>query len=151
MLRSRKEKSMITILDAAKYFVHLSYSESRASLTPLKLQKILYFAQGWSFVWDNKPLFAETFEAWQYGPVNPKIYNYFKKYGRNEIPKKEEILYVTDVESEETMEAVWNNYGDYNAFELVEMTHEQTPWKEAYENNTCIINEDIKQYFQSTY
>lgn len=68
---------MITILDA-KYFVHLSYSESRASLTPLKLQKILYFAQGWSFVWDNKPLFAETFEAWQYGPVNPKIYNYFK-------------------------------------------------------------------------
>lgn len=110
---------MITILDAAKYFVHLSYSESRASLTPLKLQKILYFAQGWSFVWDNKPLFAETFEAWQYGPVNPKIYNYFKKYGRNEIPKKEEILYVTDVESKETMEAVWNNYGDYNAFELV--------------------------------
>ena len=102
-------------------------------------------------VWDNKPLFAETFEAWQYGPVNPKIYNYFKKYGRNEIPKKEEILYVTDVESEETMEAVWNNYGDYNAFELVEMTHEQTPWKEAYENNTCITNEDIKQYFQSTY
>ena len=87
----------------------------------------------------------------QYGPVNPKIYNYFKKYGRNEIPKKEEILYVTDVESEETMEAVWNNYGDYNAFELVEMTHEQTPWKEAYENNTCITNEDIKQYFQSTY
>ena len=151
MLRSRKEKSMITILDAAKYFVHLSYSESRASLTSLKLQKILYFAQGWSFVWDNKPLFAETFEAWQYGPVNPKIYNYFKKYGRNEIPKKEEILYVTDVESEETMEAVWNNYGDYNAFELVEMTHEQTPWKEAYENNTCITNEDIKQYFQSTY
>ena len=142
---------MITILDAAKYFVHLSYSESRASLTTLKLQKILYFAQGWSFVWDNKPLFAETFEAWQYGPVNPKIYNYFKKYGRNEIPKKEEILYVTDVESEETMEAVWNNYGDYNAFELVEMTHEQTPWKEAYENNTCITNEDIKQYFQSTY
>ena len=142
---------MITILDAAKYFVHLSYSESRASLTSLKLQKILYFAQGWSFVWDNKPLFAETFEAWQYGPVNPKIYNYFKKYGRNEIPKKEEILYVTDVESEETMEAVWNNYGDYNAFELVEMTHEQTPWKEAYENNTCITNEDIKQYFQSTY
>lgn len=102
-------------------------------------------------MWDNKPLFAETFEAWQYGPVNPKIYNYFKKYGRNEIPKKEEILYVTDVESEETMEAVWNNYGDYNAFELVEMTHEQTPWKEAYENNTCITNEDIKQYFQSTY
>lgn len=49
------------------------------------------------------------------------------------------------------MEAVWNNYGDYNAFELVEMTHEQTPWKEAYENNTCITNEDIKQYFQSTY
>ena len=102
-------------------------------------------------MWDNKPLFAETFEAWQYGPVNPKIYNYFKKYGRNEIPKKEEILYVTDVESEETIEAVWNNYGDYNAFELVEMTHEQTPWKEAYENNTCITNEDIKQYFQSTY
>lgn len=142
---------MINILDAAKYFVYLSYSGSRASLTPLKLQKILYFAQGWSYVWDNRPLFADTFEAWQYGPVNPKVYNYFKKYGRNEIPEEEGILHVSDEDSKETMEAVWYDYRNYSAFELVEMTHEQLPWKKAYEDNTFITNEDIKQYFQSTY
>lgn len=142
---------MINILDAAKYFVYLSYQEYRASLTPLKLQKILYFAQGWSFVWDNFPLFSADFEAWQYGPVNSEVYNYFKKYGRNEIPEMEGISRICDDDAKETMNIVWRNYGSYSASELVELTHKQLPWKIAYENNTRITNNDIKQYFQSTY
>lgn len=57
---------MVDILDAARYLVFLSYGRKRYSLTPLKLQKLLYLAQGWSFVWDDKAAFAEEFEAWQY-------------------------------------------------------------------------------------
>ncbi|WP_207662233.1 type II toxin-antitoxin system antitoxin SocA domain-containing protein [Anaerobutyricum hallii] len=45
----------------------------------MKLQKILYLSQGWSYVWDDRELFLEEFEAWKYGPVNLEVYQYFKK------------------------------------------------------------------------
>ena len=68
-----EEGFILKIRDAAKYLISLSYGDECYSLTPLKLQKILYYAQGWSYVWDGVPLFEEEFEAWQYGPVNRQI------------------------------------------------------------------------------
>lgn len=142
---------MITIMDAACYLIYLSYTTNCSSLTPLKLQKLLYLAQGWSYVWDGRPLFSSQFEAWQYGPVNTEVYNHFKGYGRGEIPRCEGIDRVDDIEAEETLEAIWDSYGSYSAFELVELTHKQQPWKKAYDSGGVIPNEDIRQYFQSTY
>lgn len=142
----------MNIMDAAHYLVYLSYHDKRNSLTPLKLQKLLYLAQGWSYVWDNRPLFLDEFEAWQYGPVNLEVYNYFKRYRRNEIPAFEGDRHVNMSKDErETLDAIWDSYGSYSAFDLVEMTHLQTPWKQAYAQNRIIYNHDIKQYFQSTY
>ena len=143
---------MIDIMDAAHYLVYLSYHEKRGSLTPLKLQKLLYLAQGWSYVWDNKPLFQSEFEAWQYGPVNVEIYNYFKSYGRAEIPEHEGwVCQFGDMDSKETLDAIWEKYCSHSAFELVEITHKQEPWKLAYLRRGTIKNSDIKKYFQSTY
>ena len=63
-------RTAMTIMDVARYLIYLSYHDgNNYSLTPLKLQKVLYYVQGWSYLWDNKPMFAEVFEAWQYGPV----------------------------------------------------------------------------------
>lgn len=56
------------ILDAAKYVVYLSYSVKSRSLTLGKLQAILYLAQGWSYVWDDIPLFEEEFIAKESAP-----------------------------------------------------------------------------------
>lgn len=142
---------MVDIVNAACYLVYLSYHKNRSSLTPLKLQKLLYLAQGWSYVWDGKPLFLSQFEAWQYGPVSTDVYNRFKKYGRDEIPIEEGVSTIGDDEAEETLEAVWDSYGGYSAFELVKLTHRQQPWRNAYESGKIIRNDDIKQYFQSTY
>ena len=64
---------MVDILDAARYLIFLSYGEKKYSLTPLKLQKLLYLAQGWSYVWDNRPVFSDDFCAWQYGPVSVRM------------------------------------------------------------------------------
>ena len=141
---------MINIIDAAKYLVFLSYQNMK-SLTPLKLQKILYLSQGWSYVWDDKPLFKEHFNAWQYGPVNVEVYEYFKKYGRAEIPEDESLSYISDSCSRETLESVWRNYCNYSAFELVNLTHQQSPWIKAFQKGTEISNSDIKDYFRSTY
>lgn len=143
--------SMIKIMDAAHYLVYLSYGWKRRSLTSLKLQKLLYLAQGWSYVWDNRPLFQDEFEAWQYGPVNAEVYSYFKKYGRNEIPEHEGSDRFLDKDSRETLDAIWEKYCSFSAFELVELTHMQEPWANAYYENRTIKNSDIKFYFQSTY
>ena len=44
-------------------------------MTTMKLQKLIYYSQAWSLVWDEKPLFAERIEAWANGPVCPDLYN----------------------------------------------------------------------------
>ena len=142
---------MITILQAAKYLVYLSYEQNKGSLTPLKLQKLLYLAQGWSFVWDNKPLFKEKFEAWQYGPVNVDVYNHFHRYGRGEIPFSESVSSVNDSDAQSTLDAIWRDYSGYSAFALVDLTHSQEPWRRADFYHQVISTEDIKSYFQSTY
>ncbi len=143
---------MMDIMDAARYIVYVSYYVRRGSLTPLKLQKLLYLSQGWSYVWDDCPLFQAEFEAWQYGPVNVEVYNYFKVYGRTEIPEVEGRLCRFDCNnSKDTLDAVWDRYSHYSAFELVELTHMQEPWRIAYDKNETIRNSDIKAYFQSVY
>lgn len=142
---------MVDILDAARYLVFLSYGKKQYSLTPLKLQKLLYLAQGWSYVWDNRAAFHDEFEAWQYGPVNEMVYETFKKYGRSEIPEKEGINFLGDFDVKETLEAIWNEFGKKTAYDLVNLTHDQKPWRDAYSKGTKITNSSIKQYFQSTF
>ena len=142
---------MIDVLDAARYMVFLSYSENQYSLTPLKLQKLLYLAQGWSYVWDNKPVFNDDFNAWQYGPVNERVYEAFKKYGRREIPQSEGIKSLCDIDVIGTLKAIWNEYGKKSAYDLVELTHKHLPWRYAYARGERITNNNIKQYFQSTF
>ena len=143
---------MMDIMEAARYLIYLSYHVNVKSLTPLKLQKVLYLAQGWSYVWDDCPLFPDEFEAWQYGPVNVEVYNYFRDYGREEIPECEgndgELL---DSDLRETLDFVWDKYCSYSAFELVKLTHKQEPWINAYNNNETIKNSDIKRFFQAMY
>lgn len=141
---------MIRIMDAARYLIWLSY-HGVDRITPLKLQKLLYLSQGWSYVWDDVPLFADQFEAWQYGPVNMEVYQSFKKYGRQSIPAHEGICTVGDGEAGGTLEAVWDYYGSCSSFDLVELTHSQSPWKGAYKAGRPIRNEEIRQYFRSIY
>ena len=142
---------MFGIMKAARYLVFLSYGENRNSLTPLKLQKLLYLAQGWSYVWDGVPVFEDEFCAWQYGPVNEQVYEAFKQYGRSEIPQKEGIARLEDETVADTLEAIWLEYGKRTAYDLVELTHNQEPWKTAYLHGNRITNSSIQKYFQSTY
>lgn len=142
---------MVNILEAARYLVYLSYEKKKYSLTPLKLQKLLYLAQGWSYVWDNEAVFPEDFCAWQYGPVNEMVYEVFKKYGRSEIPALEGISDISDRDVEDTLETVWLEYGKRTAYDLVDLTRTQKPWKDACANGSRITNNHICQYFQSTF
>lgn len=154
----------------ANYFLDLA-KESKQSLTPMKLQKLIYFAHGWSLAIYDQALISETVEAWRYGPVVQSIYHEFKEYGSGAITKlatEFELLdgdelefgistpYIND-DDEKTkalLNKVWDIYGKYSGVALSNATHMQdTPWAKVWRQQTPkgtdIPENFIKEYFQS--
>ncbi|MGA8142178.1 MAG: type II toxin-antitoxin system antitoxin SocA domain-containing protein, partial [Desulfobaccales bacterium] len=77
---------MISCVDVAKYFLSLTDEESGELISNLKLQKLVYYAQGFHLVFYDTPLFSERIEAWTYGPVVPDLYHEYKSHGPCSIP-----------------------------------------------------------------
>src|SRR5688572_18511108 len=77
---------MPSALDVAKYLLSLQDEEVGDSISNLKLQKLLYYAQGFHLAEHGRALFEERIEAWQHGPVIPTVYPEFKDYGRGGLP-----------------------------------------------------------------
>lgn len=116
-------------LDIAKLLIEKAASDGGGELlTNLKLQKLLYYEQGFHLAYFGSPLFDESIEAWQYGPVVPDVYNHFKGYGKNVIEPEECNTQITDKEECALFDEVYSVYGKYSAFGLMNMTHSETPW-----------------------
>ena len=125
-------RKMASIFDVANYFLTKLAYEDESSITPLKLQKLCYYAQAWSFAWDENKLFDEDFQAWAHGPVNPQLYDKYKVYGARDIPIPEEADFsMFNEDQKETMDVVWNEYGIYDGKYLERLTHQEAPWKDA--------------------
>ena len=73
--------------DIAKLLIkkaeQVSYGEE--FMTNMKLQKMLYYQQGFHLAYFGEPLFDEEIEAWMYGPVVPSVYDEYKSNGKNGI------------------------------------------------------------------
>jgi uncharacterized phage-associated protein len=125
---------MAKALDVAKYFIQLAQSEDEPDqLSHLRLQKLLYYAQGWSLALRKKALFAEEIQAWAHGPVVASVYPTFAKFGSNCIQVNENSAESALTEDEcELVQSVWNVYKKFSAIKLREMTHSEAPWKEAH-------------------
>lgn len=94
---------------------------------PLKLQKLLYLAQGYSFAFYDRPLFYNEIEGWVHGPVVPDVYNIYKDYKYNPITISYENVEL-DKEAEDVLEFVIKKYSKYDAKYLEKITHNQEPW-----------------------
>ena len=128
-------------------------------VTQMKLQKLVYFAQGYHLAKYGTPLLKETFEAWTWGPVVPEIYQDFKLYGSKLIVDTAEFMpssndIITSRLDEKAIEAInytWEVLQDYSAMSLSYWTHQtNSPWSKAYDpdqKSTPIPNDDIKKYF----
>lgn len=130
-------------------------------LTPMKLQKLVFFIYGYYKARTGNSIFDdERFQVWQFGPVLPSLYYYFKGYGTNSINKyairfdgflpklsKEAIL---NFDLNQTISYVWKKFGHKNAIELSGLTHkENTPWDKARKRNSLYIDDnDIEEYFK---
>lgn len=100
-------------------------------LTPLRLQKLLYYVQGWSLAINDRPMFDEEIQAWKYGPVIREIYDLFKGCGGGSIPESEGSDANLSKEQRDLIEQVWEAYKPYSAIALAKMSHDEQPWKKA--------------------
>lgn len=128
-------------------------------VTPLALQKLLYYTQSFNKVFNNKFMFEDDCEAWIHGPVYRETYEQFKRYGYNiidDILIKEEDLSSLSVTEKELIDNITIHLGCYSGKILENMTHVEMPWLttrgDLKENENCdkvISKELINDYFLS--
>ncbi len=119
-------------------------------ITNLKLQKLVYYIQAWHLVHFKKPLFNDVIEAWDLGPVIPTLYRCFKKFRYSAI-KYTNTGNEQDAFTKKQLEYLviaYDTFIKYSAHELVNMSHNETPWKIAFEKTDKIIShKSMKDYY----
>lgn len=120
-------------------------------LTNLKLQKLLYYQQGYHLAVFGTPLFNEDIEAWMYGPVVPCVYDEFSKSGSNALPITTSNVIRLNEEEEVLFNQVYQAYRDFSAIGLMNRTHNEQPWQQAlpHDRGTIISHESMKSYFKT--
>ena len=137
------------VLDIAnKMIAKASCSDSGELISNMKLQKMLYYQQGFHLAYFGTPLFDEEIEAWMYGPVVPCIYEYFKPNDNRGIEYSDDVISLS-TEEEALFNEVYRVYGKYSAIGLIEMTHNETPWKSTPAKVGSVISKDkMKAFFK---
>jgi uncharacterized phage-associated protein len=136
--------------DIAKYLLTLAQPDEGDLISNLKLQKLAYFAQGFGLVLNGAPLFPERIEAWEHGPVVPELYHSYKECGGGALPIPEGFDADAHLTKEEqsVLDEVWNVYGQFSAWKLRNMTHEEGPWVNTAKG-AVISHEAMRAYFQT--
>jgi uncharacterized phage-associated protein len=99
-------------------------------ISAMKLQKLVYYCQAWSLVWDDRPLFHEQIEAWANGPVVEDLYRVHRgQFNVDSWPVGDPGL--LDQDATDTIDEVLKFYGSLNAQQLSDMTHSEGPWRSA--------------------
>jgi uncharacterized phage-associated protein len=100
-------------------------------LTNLKLQKLLYYAQGWFLAKHNRPLFSESIQAWVRGPVVYPVWFKFREHRWEPIASARILKPTLSAPVEGHLAEVIEDYWDYSAYTLENMTHQEAPWLKA--------------------
>lgn len=117
---------MVTSLDVANYILNKS-----GPMSAMKLQKLVYYSQAWSLVWDDTPLFDDRIEAWANGPVVPRLYAAHRMkfhVSETDIPGDAQKL---NPDQRDSVDAVIAHYGTKSPQYLSDLTHEEQPWRDA--------------------
>lgn len=134
-------------LDVANKIISKTDLEHGDTISNLKLQKMLYYQQGFHLAYFGTPLFDEDIVAWQYGPVVPSVYKEYKSFESNSISTSEEGISLSDDE-EELFNNVYEEYNQFSAVALMKMTHEESPWKTT-EINSVISRDKMAAFFKT--
>ena len=157
----------------ANYFLGLAERDG-VPLSPMKIQKLVYFAHGWHLAIYDEPLIDETVEAWEFGPVVPTLYRDFKRFGNGPITEKAtkvvlgggdswlkrtiriEVPQLYDSKIQVFLDVIWEKYKGFSAIQLSNLTHvSDSPWSLVYKENVGrkgvdIPDPQIKAYFEAS-
>lgn len=140
----------VSVFDVAAYIL-----KNIGQMTTMKLQKLVYYCQAWSLVWDEKPLFKEPIEAWANGPVVRKLFDHH----RGQFLISSVMIGNPDIfnqEQKETINAVLDYYGKKSSQWLIDLTHMEGPWKKAragideMERGNKVIGLDVMAEYYSS-
>ena len=145
-----KHEYQPNVFDIAAYIVN-----KLGTISTMKLQKLVYYAQAWSLVWDEKPLFQEKIEAWANGPVVRDLFYFHRgQFFVSSIPIGNPNL-LNDTQKE-TVDAVSEFYGNRSAQWLIDLSHQEKPWQETRRgltsnvaSNRIISIDSIAEYYSS--
>lgn len=150
------ESHNLSVHSISRFLLSLSDDRIEDWMTPLKIQKLLYYAQAVSLVTTWKSLFTNEIQAWMHWPVIPEIYHTYKWYGSGIIT--EEITEEINIWDEERQVIIqtWDIYSGYTAKGLEKLTHDELPWLEARQwipenfwSNKEISLETMQSYYSS--
>ena len=132
----------------------LRYAENTEGgdlMSNMKLQKMLYYQQGFHLAMFGTPLFDDDLEAWMYGPVVPAVYEAYKSHGREGIPADPDKCFSFDDTKEAALfDEVYKVYGKFSAIGLMNMTHDENPWKSTPTVEGNVIPKDkMRTFFKS--
>ena len=144
------EDKEVSVLDVAAYILKML-----GPMTTWKLQKLVYYSQAWSLVWDDDALFPEEIKAWANGPVVPEL------YAKHRGAYRVSTIQGGDADAlnpnqRETVNVVIQDYGDKSPQWLSDLTHMEDPWKNARKGvpsgergEEIIRKHDIAEYYGS--
>lgn len=145
---------MCSVFDVAQYLLEINGGE----MTAIRLQKMCYYSQAWSLVWDEQPLFSEKIGAWINGPVVRELYDVHK--GKFMVKAydfaKGDISKLTEGQKE-TVQNVFSFYKGYNLQQLSDLTYFEDPWKNARKRiisgreqyEVAITHSDLIEYYSN--
>lgn len=139
---------MATAYQVADFFVRRAQREPKTKISHLKLQKLVYYAQGYSLALLGRELFPERIEAWTHGPVVVDLYRRFRSFGSGTIAPGAERSAPLRPDEEAIAERVYLEKGRYTGWQLRQATHEETPWRSVYGGwNELISTGSMRDYF----
>ncbi len=150
---------MAEAVDIARYLIKLAAAEPEPEyLSHMRLQKLLYYVQGWSLAATSRPAFDSAIEAWAHGPVVRRVYPLFADYGDRPIPFHESSSDDIRKQVKDLVASVWEGYKQYSANALRQKTHSEKPWQDARgalpadeSSDAEITIESMQKFFEDEY
>lgn len=156
-LYEKEGKMPLTNADKVADYILCYFHDIGEEITNLKIQKLIYYAQGWFLGIHGEPLFSDELEAWRHGPVQPEVYQRFKDFKFNPITEEPDCPAFSEKRIRKILDYIIDRYGCYSPFELKKMTHKEQPWIDARrglaptENGReTIENDSMMKFFEAT-
>ncbi|WP_341843195.1 Panacea domain-containing protein [Chitinophaga caseinilytica] len=150
---------MYTANQIASWFLASLETNSGDTISPMKLQKLIYYSQAWYLVKFDKPLFNDKIEAWMHGPTIPAVYERFDNAYRDSIPfekmfSKEHPYKKLPIELDDFLEEIFFKYGEHSAWFLEALSKKELPWRMARRHTPSLMHchqeitqESMKNYY----